>query len=149
MNFGIEGVHYEMVDGEPIFKEEILNAENGALAALQKDGAQIEIGFHQNFDYEKQWSNEIALQGEELYTKSDVFMEQYPTLNYTNEEKDRLTTLKSAIETYVEEMSQKWILGADDLTDESFAAFQKNLKNMGVEELLQLEQQAYDRFMSQ
>ncbi|MCU6708550.1 extracellular solute-binding protein [Paenibacillus sp. J5C_2022] len=149
MNFGIEGVHYDMIDGKPIFKEEYLNAENGTLAALQEDGVQIEIGFHQNFDYERQWSNAIALQGEDMYTKANVFMEQYPTLSYANEERDRLTTLKSAIETYVEEMSQKWILGAEDLTDDSFAAFQKSLKNMGVEEMLQLEQQAYDRFMSQ
>lgn len=148
MNFGIEGVHYDMVDGKPQFKEEILNAEQGTLAKLQEDGAQIEIGFHQDFEYERQWSNEIALQAEDMYVKADAFMEQYPTLSYTEEEKDRRDRINGAISTYVEEMSQKWILGAEPLTDAGFASFRQSLKDMGVEELLQIEQAAYDRYMS-
>ncbi|MBD2846323.1 extracellular solute-binding protein [Paenibacillus sp. IB182496] len=147
MNFGVEGVHYDMQDGQPIFKDEILNNELGALARLQQDGAQIEIAFHQNFDYEKQWMDEIALKGVQEYMDNGYAIDPYPQLAYTNEEKERINTLYSAIKTYVDETMQKWVLGVEPVGD-NIDAFRAKLKSMGVEEMVELEQQAYDRYVN-
>lgn len=148
MNYGIEGEHYDMVDGKPKFQDWILHdPDKGTLDLLDADGAQVEIGFPQNFDYEKQWMNKTALDGVELYTKGDYFVEQLPTLSYTAEEKKERDNLDTTLDTYIKEQFQKWVLGAEEMNDSTFAAFKDRLKSMGVERLIEIEQAAYDRYL--
>ena len=40
-NFGIEGKHYDMIDGKPIFKPEVLNADKPINAQMWSVGAQF------------------------------------------------------------------------------------------------------------
>ncbi|MGI2297897.1 extracellular solute-binding protein [Paenibacillus sp. GXUN7292] len=148
MNFGIEGKHYEMVDGKPKFKDEVLNNEKSVIQQLQEEGGQLEIGFHQDYEYEKQWTNEIALKGIEEYVGKGYIQEAYPSVTYTEEERTKFQELNVAVNTYADEMLQKWVLGAEPINDDNFAKYLKRLDALGIKELLELEQRAYDRYMA-
>ncbi|MCR2807543.1 extracellular solute-binding protein [Paenibacillus soyae] len=148
MNFGIEGKHYDLVDGKPKFKDSVLkNTEKTVIQQLQEEGGQIELAFHQDYAYEEQWTNPIALKGIKDYVSNGYIMEAYPPVSYTDEERNRFEELNSAVLTFVEEKLQKWVLGAEPINDETFSKYIKQLEDLGIKELLELEQGAYDRYM--
>ncbi len=68
-------------------------------------------------------------------------------LKYTVEESDEVANLGSDISSYVEEMVGKFIIGTEPLSN--FDQFIETLKSMGIEEVIQIRQQAYDRQMNQ
>jgi putative aldouronate transport system substrate-binding protein len=147
MNFGIEDDTYTMQDGKPIFTDKVLKAEEGAVAAIRKYGCQLATGFQQDFNYEKQWMNPVAYEGVKLYSENNYFMDQFPSgLPYTPDEKRRFSELFVAIETSLEETTQKWVLGGEDVNS-GYDSFIKTLENFGVKELIEIQQTAYDRYI--
>ncbi len=149
MNFGVEGETYTMVDGKPTFTEEILSASN-VVSTLKKDyGVQVEIGFHQNFDYELQWMNPIAKIGVEEYINNGYIVKtRLPNMALTVDEQARIKELTGPINTFREETGQKWVLGAEKV-DAGYNKFVEQLKQMNIEELLTLYNEAYQRYLSQ
>lgn len=148
MNFGVEGLTYNMVDGKPVFTDELL-AESNIVDKLKKEyGVQVEVGFHQDFEYEKQWMNEIALEGVNEYLDNGYIVQnRLPNLNYTQEEQARIQELLGPINTFRDETGQKWILGAESV-EEGYDAFVNQLKQMNIEELLEIYNTAYDRYLA-
>ncbi len=148
MNFGIEGEDYDMIDGKPIFKESVLKGDEPVISYLQKKGVQIQIGFHQDFNYEKQWMNALALEGAEMYNSSNVIAERFPMLSFTVEEQKILDQKETAIQPFVEEMTQKWILGAEDV-EKTWDSYLQSLNDLGMKEIVEIYQAAYDRYAKQ
>ena len=144
MNFGIEGVQYDMVDGQPIFKEEVVRGEKSAQAQLWDIGAQVPIGFFQDFDYEVQTYNEIAQKGVNMYVDGDYVMTPFPYLSFTEAEQETYDEVFTNISTYMRETHQKWILGAESVED-GWDGYLKRLDELGYQELIGIYQAAYDR----
>ncbi len=145
MNFGIEGETYTMVDGKAIFKDEILNMEVPVNQHLQDIG-QILTGYQQDFEYEKQWTEESALQAIENYMAAEPFLETVEglSLSQTSEEIELISKKEPALKSYTAEMVQKWVLGSEDI-DKSFDAYLKKANEMGAQEIIAAYQAAYDR----
>lgn len=72
---------------------------------------------------------------------SDIF----PNVMFTGEEVDRLSSLKTDIEAYVEKNYAGWI--SDGRIDESWNSYIDKLKEMRVDEYIEIHQTAYDRYM--
>lgn len=147
-NFGVEGVTYTMVDGKPKFTEEVLKQPSVVDHLVSTYGAQLGgIGAWQDFAYEEQWSNEIALEGFKLYEDNNYINTeiQLPPLNFSLEEKNRLTEILPPIQTYVAETSQRWVMGGEAV-DTGFEKYNAQLKQMGMDEVLQIYQAALERF---
>lgn len=144
-NFGLEGVTYAMVDGKPKFKDEIL--KGGAVTQnLWKYGAQLEFGFHQDFEYERQYLSPVAEKGVSEYINKKYIRPQIPTVTYTAEEEAKMKNFVATINTYVSEVGQKWVLGAESV-DSSYDGFVAKLKTMGIEEVLKIRNDAYARYL--
>ena len=141
--FGIEGVHYTVVDGEKKFTDEVLNAEGGVPTYMRNQG-QVEIGTVGNIAAEVAGMNDIARAGFEMYEDSGVVRKEFVMPNLTKEEKDKLTDLTSNIKTYISEMEQKWILGTSDI-DADWDNYIKTLKDMGLETVNEVYTEAYNR----
>lgn len=146
MNFGIEGIHYDLVDGKPKFKNSLLTGSKPVLEALQADGAQMEVGFHQDFAYEEQWTNKTALAGVKEYNEKKYPIEQFPVLTFTDGEKKKLDSIMKSIQTFTDEKFQKWVLGSEPVAG-NFEKFRQQLKEMGLDEVISIQQAAYDRYM--
>jgi len=147
MNFGIEGDTYTMVDGKPVFTDKVLKAEKPVNDYLWSIGAQLEIGFKQDFEYEKQWTNPVALQGVNQYMEGNYMMPVFPKLSHNEEEQKVVSSIWSGINTYINESLMEWILGTKNVED-TFDNYMNELKKMGIEDYLKAKQTAYERYLS-
>lgn len=146
-NFGLEGKHYDMVDGKPTFRDWVIHGDKTAINILQESGAATAFPFIQDFWYEEQWMTPIAKAGAQLYLENDYLVEKFPTLSYTPEESTRFNQLMTAINTHVQETTQKWVFGNEKVED-TFDQFIDELYDMGLEEAEKIQQDAYDRYLA-
>jgi len=63
---------------------------------------------------------------------------------YTEEELDTISEIQTAITSYLNDMTAQYIVGTRDINAD-WENFQNTLKNMGVDQLLKITQQAYNR----
>lgn len=145
MNYGIEGEDYDIIDGKPVFKEEVLQSSQNVADYLKARGAQGNVGFHQDINYELQWTNAIALKGIEEYTNGGYIQKKLPALVFNQQEQNEYDVIIKGVESYRDEMLQKWILGSENI-DETYDAFIAELKNRKVDRLVEIQQEAYERY---
>ncbi|SNS84559.1 extracellular solute-binding protein [Tropicimonas sediminicola] len=143
-NFGVEGLTYYMVDGNPVFKDSVLNGDGSVVAQLWEIGAQIPIGFPQDYEYERQWTNDLALKGIEMYTEGGYVVEQFPGIAMNAEEKAIYDKSWPNILSFMQESYEKWILGAADVEAE-WSDYQAQLERLGYSDVLAALQTAYER----
>lgn len=143
-NFGIEGEQYDMIDGKPIFKEEVLKGEKSVQAQLWDIGAQIPIGFFQDYTYESQTFNDLANLGVDMYVNNGYVIDAFPEVTLTEEEQKVYNDKWVNIETYMTESHQKWVLGAEKVED-GWGAYINRLNDLGLSEITAIYQKAYDR----
>ena len=64
----------------------------------------------------------------------------------TAEETDELNRIMTDINTYREEMTYKFITGQESL--DNFDAFVEQIKSQGIEDAIQIKQDALDRYLA-
>lgn len=143
-SFGIEGEHYTVVDGKKQFTEKVLKAEEGVIAYLKTQGANLEIGTIGNIEAELAGMNEISREGFEMYHNGGYVKQQFVKPKFTPEEQDTINQYFNNISTYVDEMEQKWILGVEDV-EKGWDKYLATLKKMGIDEVVKIYQTAYAR----
>lgn len=151
MTFGVEGDTYEMVDGQPVFTEKITNDPDGksmtdAIAKYTRGGQPMPgfnsvdefqsqtVAFQQQADAQAVWA--------EYADNATAFA--MPPVTMTTEEAERYSKIMADITPYREEMTTKFILGTEPI--ENFDQFVENLKSMHIEEALEIQQAALDRY---
>ena len=91
-------------------------------------------------------------QGDGLKLKMDQELKQYalpayPNVTYSQEELNQLASLYVSINSYVKQQASKWVVDGGIETEwESYLA---NLKNMGLDEFIKIQQDAYDRYQKE
>ncbi len=154
VNFGVEGDTYTMVDGKPVYTEKILNNPEGlgiaeALAmncraispapGLKQAPEYLEqyYQYPQQVDALKLWAENSA------NTKTTKMPNG---LSATDKENRELASLATDINKYVEEMSLKFITGAEPFKNyDKFVSTLKN--NFKVARYIEIEQAMYDRYI--
>ncbi len=150
-NFGVEGEQWDYVDGVPTFKDEVLNGDKAVNAYLEEDiGAQLKHGYWMDYEYERQWTNEIGQAGVDMYTSGGYSsdMIEIPSLSYTEAERTVYDKLLTPINDYQDEMIQKWVIEDYTKIDAQWDGYIAQLETLGVQDLLDNYQQAYDRYIS-
>lgn len=146
-NYGVEGVDYNMVNGEPVYTDKVLKADDGAPTYLRKIGKN-EIGSMSTIESEMQTMNEKARTGFMLYADNNYCEEQFPDLTFTSDEQRIISEKGTAIETFIDEKVQSWLMG-NESPEDNFDSYIATIKSMGYDELKGAYQSAYDRYMAQ
>lgn len=148
MNFGIEGESYEMKDGYPTYTDTIMNNPDGLNVsdAMSKYFLGSSSGpFVQDERYIEQYyalpQQQKAL---ELWGKSDAPNNNIPIVSFTSEESSRISTIMNDVETTADEMIFKFIMGIEPM--EKYDEFINRIKGFGIDEAIELYQNAVDRF---
>lgn len=149
-NFGIEGKSYEMKDGYPTYTEEITNNPDGLsmTVALAKYTRSYSTGpFIQDKRYMEQYAS-LPQQKEAWATWSDTDVAKYtlPHLYMKNDELTEYAQLNNDINTYVNEIVSKFIIGAEPIANYDNMVAQ--LHTRGIDRMLELKQAAYDRYLA-
>jgi putative aldouronate transport system substrate-binding protein len=148
MNFGIEGESYKMDKGYPRYSDLIMKNPQGLAvidaiaryspAAFSGSMIQDRRYFEQTLSFPEQQSTiEIWAAG------GDISL-LLPPITPTIEESKKITAVMNDVNTYVAEMSVKFIMGAEPLA--RVPDFVANLKKMGVDDITKVQQAALDRY---
>lgn len=149
-NYGIEGESYEMVDGKPQFTDLVTNNPDMAFDIAISVYCEFNGGGYYVLN-EKTDSNysEVQLQARKNWLENSDGANIYPSYAALNAEESAIYGAKIGdVDTYVEEMTLKYITGAEPLTDESFQTYQATLDGFGMQECIQVYQNAYDRYLA-
>jgi putative aldouronate transport system substrate-binding protein len=149
-NFGIEGVSYEMVDGEPIFTDLVLNNPDGKSIT---DVMSVYIRAHLSGPFvqdarELMQYYQLDEQRDAMtyWTQTDMGLYKMPPVTPVTEESEEIAQIINNVKTYNEEMEAKFIAGLTPLSE--FDAYIEQLKTFKLERAIEIYQEAYDRYMS-
>lgn len=145
-NYGVEGDTFTYVDGEPRFTDKVLNNETYSyVSALFKyciyEGPfELDVGrYFTSF-------NEVQREAVKRWEANRDEAWNIPTaMTLTTEENEARSALTMEIGTYCSEMVLKFIVGDLDI-DSQWDTFIGTIKDMGAQEIVDITQQALDRF---
>lgn len=148
--YGIEGDTYEMVDGKPVYTDIVMNSELPVNAYMKSIGGQQYQLAHVNLsEYETFMMSPEGIEAMEMYRDGDVVNKKFPklpALSFTEEESDTIQSKWAVISTYVQEQIQKWTFDGSTI-DADFDKYLSDLQAMGIQDVLDAYQAAYDRMM--
>lgn len=143
MNFGIEGQTYNMVNGKPQYTDAVAKDSKGrSILSMLNVFGHREWAYKQDIGYEDALLDDkyVAYRNEmEKYIKPTI-----PSLSFTDDEQDVINNKYTEIQTYKDEMVNKFIMGKEPISN--FDAFVKQINSMGINDVLKVEQAAYDRY---
>jgi putative aldouronate transport system substrate-binding protein len=145
MNFGVEGPHYTMENGKPVYTDMMVKNPNGksVLQMLFTVGHR-EWAYKQDINYEDQLlTDQRSRDARDQYVK--YIKPGYPILPYTPAERNLMNAKYTEIQTYKDEMVNKFIMGQESL--DKFDEFVKKINAMGIKDVLKVQQNAYKRYM--
>ncbi len=153
LNWGIEGETYTVKeDGSKEFTDLILHNKDGkspteafADTYYARSGifgiAQYEAVSSIQSTYEDRVK--AVVQASVDYSIETDDSRNIGALPWTEEERTRIGSLNENVSTYLDEMHQKFILGKESI--DNYDKFVEQIKKLGLEELVEIYQTAYDR----
>ena len=150
VNFGIEGVTYNMVNGYPTYTDMILKNPNG-LSITQAMSMYIRGHVHGPFvqdqrELEQYYTLPELKDALKLWTKTDMGKHLLPPVTATEAESSELARIINNVKTYMDEMESKFITGAIPMSE--FDNYVAQLKKFGIERAIAIKQAGYDRYMA-
>ena len=143
-NFGVEGKTWDMIDGEPVYKPEVLSSDSPVNSQMYLEGAQIQRGFWQDYRYEIQWTSPEALAGIEMYDKADLLIPDFLGVSFNKEEQAVFDKYWPSTLSYMLERQQAWILGTGDV-EADWEAYISQLDRLGYPQVIEVMNSAYER----
>jgi putative aldouronate transport system substrate-binding protein len=146
-NFGIEGVSYKMVNGYPTYTDEVMKNPQGlpiAQAMWRYFRAVSNGPFLQDPRYNVQYLGMKEQQDALKVWTQPENKKQMPPVTPTRDESKKFATIMADINTRYDEVYNKIVTGA--LPVEAWDQFIKDIKQMGIDEAIQLRQAALDRY---
>ncbi len=147
-NFGIEGVSYTMINKYPTYTELIKNPANltmgQSLARYTRGG--YNGPFAQDVRYFEQYSLAYPQQKHavDVWAKTNQAAHQMPPITPTAAESSEMAKIMSEVGAYRDEMVLKFIMGTEPL--ENFDKFVAQVKKMGIDQALKINQDALARY---
>lgn len=147
-NFGIENLTYTMEEGQPIYTDEILNNPDGLYVsdAMSKYMRSYNEGpFVQDAGFADQYFP-LPQQQSALQTWSNTEAKDYnlPLVTPKPEESAEMATIMNEINTYVDEMMLKFVMGEEPI--DSFDSYVEQIRKMNIDRALQINQEALKRY---
>lgn len=150
MNWGVEGVNYDVKDGKKVYNDTMLaNSKFGTEEAsyiykmhFAPKAVEFDTICHANL-----LKSPDALASRFKWADDPNIDSSYqlPPFQLSTDEQNKVTNLMTEINTYADEMVLKFITGAEPIA--SFDKYVETINSMGLPEVLQIRQAAYDRYM--
>lgn len=147
-NFGIEGVSYKMVNGYPTYTDLIMkNTENLSLAQIMAkyirghmNGPFVQDKRYIEQYYQYQQQKDAILAWKENRYRNHVL----PPITPNAKESEELARIMNDINTYMDEMSVKFIMGLEPIAN--FDKYIAEIKKLGIDRAIAINQAALDRY---
>lgn len=148
MLMGIEGETYEKdEDGGVKYMDYITDSDESLTDELNKFtiwGGGFPFMFKEDYFFGAETTEQELDSAEKLIV--DSIEDPLPSLPYTSEQNKTLESVGSDIEKYVIEMQDKFIEGQEKLDDATWEKYINTIEKMGLEEYMEINQDAYERY---
>jgi putative aldouronate transport system substrate-binding protein len=145
-NFGIEGTSYKMVNGYPTYTDALMN--DPKLPPVSAMSLYIRAHYNGPFVQDKRYIEQysvLPVQKEAISVWMQPSNEgRLPQITPTQEESKKFATVMQDIMTRYEEVFHKVVTGASPL--EAWDQFVKDVKGMGMDDAIKIQQAALDRY---
>ena len=145
-NYGVEGVSYEIVNGEPQYTELLTNnpdmSFNQALAinAMFNSAGIYNVNKRMDVTY-----SEEQIASREIWGAHNDTANNYPSAaTMTVEESEAFYAIYNDIDTYIDENLLGFIIGTTPL--DQFDSFKETVNSMGIQDCIAIKQAALDRY---
>lgn len=148
LDYGVEGVSFEFVDGQPQFTDVVTNNPDG-LTTEAIQAFYLGYNFAGMFDPTVMLTtyDEGQLNAIDVWTSNIDTQWNYPTgATLTAAEVEEYNGIYSDISTYLSTEAVSFVTGARSL--DTFGDFIDTLKSMNVERCIEIKQEALDRYYS-
>lgn len=156
VNYGIEGESYELIDGKPVWKQsdlQLLADEYGIGITSVAQGYYGIVGDLTGTRFVSQLNQfypEEYLSAFDVWADTSMIEGDYNLpgsfISFTAEETEQIGAKLSDISTYFAEHIATFINGEDDITTQ-WDSFVETLESMGINEITEIYQTAYDRYL--
>lgn len=147
MNYGEEGTHFEYVDGVPQYID-YANLTTEEKTLVQADTMVVDTSFPSL----QQWGAYSVTLSDWGAKSIDIWAEDVdtsgilPQLSFTAEEKEKISDSLTQLETYASTQMNKVVIG--ELSMEGWPEVVEKFYDMGIEEILEVYNAAYQRYLS-
>lgn len=151
LNWGIEGESYVVnEDGSRSFTDYVNHNPDGlamAQAVIHYAYPSSDAPVVNDYNARKLINYALPQQdaASKLWADCDYSM-LLPVLMPTAEDSSRMAELLNEINTYIDEMETKFVMGRESF--DNYDTFVKTIYDMGVEELIEIEQRTYDAYLA-
>lgn len=148
-NFGVEGVSYEMVNGQPVYTDFIMNNEEGKnvshmmaqyILASSVGGAYIQDERYITQYYKLNQQKDALMK----WSDNDAEKHAMPMLHIDDAKLSKISPMLTDLQTYTQEMTAKFIMGTEPLSN--YEKFVSDLEKMGLKEVEAAYTEALDRY---
>lgn len=149
LDYGVEGVTYNMVDGKPVFTDLVLYDTEGYGSIYAIWGDYVYNGPKRWYDWERELLPtlpEVSLNAAKDWDLNFSDEHTLPDVSVSIEDSSKYSSIIGDVTTYVYESVAKFINGTTPLSE--FDNFVATLKNMRIEEAIEIKQAAYNRYMA-
>ncbi len=148
-SFGIDGIDYTMQDGKAVFTDKVLKNELTPVAYLNSRGAILPtVGSQISAEYEKQAMHESGREGFLMYETHNNYnyYERMPLCPVADEAKEQYKKISETVHSILADRIQRWVIGVEKLDWEAWEAYLAELRKAGFEEMIAIQQNAYDAY---
>jgi putative aldouronate transport system substrate-binding protein len=147
-NFGIEGISYKMENNYPKYTDLIMNNPDKLSPAIIMT-QYIRANYNGPMVQRKEYIEQYAALPEQkeaisIWMKTNVDKHLMPKATFTPDESQEAANIVNQLDTYNDEMFMKFIMGIEPI--DNFNKYVEQLKKLGVEKYIQLNQAAVDRY---
>lgn len=147
LNYGVEGVSYELVDGEPVFTDLVVNNEFG-LSVSAYLRCQCPYGSFTGIYSPMRIANymtELQLEAWDIWTDGGDGLYAMPSgVSLTAMESEEAAIIKTDVETVIDESLSRFITGEKPMSE--WDALIEQLKGLNIDKYIQIYQTALDRY---
>lgn len=148
MNYGIQDKDYTLdSNGNPQFTDYVLKNPDGKDAATVRtsEGMQVGLPYIATYDCESQTATDSAIKDAwKLYTDGNVLWPGFPNVSLDQTQIGDISGKITDIKTYVDENSNKFVMGKTSLAD--YSKFTDTIKQMGIDDVLKVYNDAYKKY---
>jgi putative aldouronate transport system substrate-binding protein len=148
-NYGIEGVSYTVVNGVEEYTDLIKNNPNGysfADAMAIYNGSGNKSFLQEKNQLIQQYMLHVQKDALGIWPTTTGAIRMMPPITMTAAETSEFARIMGDIDTYVQEMKLKFIMGTEPLRN--YSAFQSNLEKMNIKRAVEIQQAAFNRFLN-
>lgn len=147
LSWGIEGITFDYVDGKPKFKEfetQSVFANKQADSLFNYVRPHWSVPKYGYMEAQLQGYSPVRQQANKVWVKVSSDLVIPPSITFTEEENNKILDYSDEIGTYVSDMFIKFVTGEEPLSN--FDTYVETLKKKNIDEIIQIYQNALDRY---